>query len=118
MRLGRGRGLAIRSPASCGAVFPRTRVALAGATRPHGRLLAPTPSGPPPAARAASVVHLFMEGGVAPDRMAAIGYGEHRPIADNATREGRAKNRRVAIIVLADQNPEHVVDTQRESEVR
>jgi chemotaxis protein MotB len=70
------------------------------------------------AARAASVVHLFMEGGVAPDRMAAIGYGEHRPIADNASREGRSKNRRVALIVLADQKPEHAVDTQRESEIR
>jgi len=70
------------------------------------------------AARAASVVHLFMEDGVAPDRMAAIGYGEHRPIADNATREGRATNRRVALIVLAEQKPEHVVDTQRESEIR
>jgi len=69
------------------------------------------------ASRAASVVHLFMEDGIAPDRMAAIGYGEHRPVADNATREGRAKNRRVALIILADQNPKHVVDTQRESEI-
>ncbi|HEA25955.1 MAG TPA: flagellar motor protein MotD [Ectothiorhodospiraceae bacterium] len=69
------------------------------------------------ASRAASVVHLFMEDGIAPDRMAAIGYGEYRPIADNATREGRAKNRRVVLIVLAEQNPEHVVDTQRESEI-
>lgn len=70
------------------------------------------------ASRAASVVHLFTEDGVAPDRMAAIGYGEHRPIADNATRKGRAENRRVALIVLAEKNPEHVVDTQRESEIR
>ena len=69
------------------------------------------------ASRAASVVHLFMEDGIAPDRMAAIGYGEYRPIADNATRDGRAKNRRVVLIVLAEQNPEHVVDTQRESEI-
>ncbi|MDH3354410.1 MAG: flagellar motor protein MotD [Chromatiales bacterium] len=70
------------------------------------------------ASRAASVVHLFMEDGVAPDRMAAIGYGQHRPIADNGTRKGRAENRRVAIIVLADPNPKHAVDTQRESEIR
>lgn len=33
------------------------------------------------------------------DRMAAIGYGEGYPVADNATPEGRAKNRRVAILV-------------------
>ncbi|MCW8982856.1 MAG: flagellar motor protein MotD, partial [Gammaproteobacteria bacterium] len=70
------------------------------------------------ASRAASVVHLFMEDGVAPDRMAAIGYGEYRPVADNATKEGRSKNRRVALIVLAETKPEHVIDTQRESEVR
>ncbi len=68
------------------------------------------------ASRAASVVHLFMENGVAPDRMAAIGYGEHRPIADNTTREGRSKNRRVALIVLTEKNPAHIVDRQRESE--
>jgi len=33
------------------------------------------------------------------DRMAAIGYGEGYPVADNATPEGRARNRRVAILV-------------------
>lgn len=53
------------------------------------------------AARAASVVRLFAEYGVDPERMAAIGFGEHRPVADNATEAGRAKNRRVAIVVLA-----------------
>lgn len=69
------------------------------------------------ASRAAGVVHLFMEDGIAPDRMAAIGFGEYRPVADNASREGRAKNRRVALIILADQKPEHIVDTQRQSEI-
>ncbi|MDH4273477.1 MAG: flagellar motor protein MotD [Gammaproteobacteria bacterium] len=53
------------------------------------------------AARAASVVHLFMENGVAPKRMAAIGYGEFRPVADNATEVGRNKNRRVVLAILA-----------------
>jgi len=52
------------------------------------------------AARAASVVHLFMNEGVEPDRMAAIGYGEYRPIADNATPEGRRKNRRVVLVIM------------------
>jgi outer membrane protein OmpA-like peptidoglycan-associated protein len=33
-------------------------------------------------------------------RMAVIGYGSAEPIADNATREGRAKNRRVVILVF------------------
>ncbi len=52
------------------------------------------------AARAASVVHFLAGKGVAPQRMAAIGYGEYRPIADNATPEGRRKNRRVSLIIL------------------
>ena len=50
--------------------------------------------------RAASVVHLFEEEGVEPKRMQAIGYGEHRPIADNGTAEGRNANRRVNLVVL------------------
>jgi len=54
------------------------------------------------AARAASVVHLFSDYGIAPSRMAAIGYGEHRPLAENTTPEGRAENRRVVLVVLPD----------------
>lgn len=52
-------------------------------------------------ARAATVVRLFVEFGVAPERMAAVGYGEFRPVADNGTAEGRAKNRRVVLVILA-----------------
>ncbi|MCU7809772.1 MAG: OmpA family protein, partial [Candidatus Thiodiazotropha sp. (ex Notomyrtea botanica)] len=52
------------------------------------------------AARAASVVHLMTRMGVSPDRMSAIGYGEHRPAGDNDTDEGRAKNRRVTLVIL------------------
>lgn len=55
-------------------------------------------------ARALAAVHfLTEEAGVAPDRLGALGYGEHRPIADNATPEGRAKNRRIAITILHDE---------------
>lgn len=53
------------------------------------------------AARAASVVHLFSAHGVDPERLAMVGYGEHRPRADNLTEEGRNRNRRVVLIVLA-----------------
>lgn len=53
------------------------------------------------AARAASVVHLFSRRGVAPARMSAIGYGEFRPITENRDEVNRAKNRRVAIIIMA-----------------
>ena len=51
------------------------------------------------AARAASVVHFFSRIGVAPDRLAAVGYGEHRPLADTASEDGRAANRRVTLVI-------------------
>lgn len=51
------------------------------------------------AARAASVVHLLGRFDIAQGRMAAIGYGEYRPTADNATEQGKQKNRRVALII-------------------
>jgi outer membrane protein OmpA-like peptidoglycan-associated protein len=48
--------------------------------------------------RRASTVALYLHGkGVATERLAAIGYGEKMPIASNATADGRAKNRRVAV---------------------
>jgi chemotaxis protein MotB len=53
------------------------------------------------AARASSVVRLFAESGVAPQRLAALGYGEYRPLDTNATAAGRARNRRVTLTVLA-----------------
>ena len=55
-------------------------------------------------ARAISVVKLFTEqGDIDPDKMAPVGYGEYRPVADNNTAEGRAKNRRIDIIILSEQ---------------
>jgi chemotaxis protein MotB len=32
-----------------------------------------------------------------------VGYGEFRPVADNATSEGRARNRRIAITILSEE---------------
>lgn len=52
------------------------------------------------AARALAVLHhVRTKPGVKPSRLGAVGYGEHRPIADNGTEEGRKKNRRVVIAV-------------------
>lgn len=51
------------------------------------------------AARAASIVRMLAMDGVDPSRMAAVGYGEFQPVADNATAEGRARNRRVVLVV-------------------
>jgi chemotaxis protein MotB len=48
-------------------------------------------------ARAASVVRLFIDTGVDARRLTATGYAEQRPMTDNATVEGRQRNRRVAI---------------------
>ncbi|MBI3560791.1 MAG: flagellar motor protein MotD [Gammaproteobacteria bacterium] len=60
------------------------------------------------AARAASVVHLFVKQGVAPERLSAIGYGEYRPIGDNNSIDGRRANRRVRVVILADKNARRV----------
>jgi chemotaxis protein MotB len=55
-------------------------------------------------ARALAAVHFLTEqAGVDPRRVGAVGYGEFRPVADNATPEGRAKNRRIAITILPDE---------------
>jgi chemotaxis protein MotB len=49
--------------------------------------------------RASSVVRLFIETGVDGKRLTATGYADQRPLADNATPEGRQRNRRVAITI-------------------
>lgn len=51
-------------------------------------------------ARAASVVRLLAEQGVQPSRMVAIGYADNKPLDTNATAEGRARNRRVNVLIL------------------
>lgn len=48
-------------------------------------------------ARAASVVRLFAGEGVAPGRLSAVSRGATRPVADNRTPDGRARNRRIEI---------------------
>lgn len=52
------------------------------------------------ATRAASVVHLFMDRGIAPQRLAVLGFGQYRPTMSNATAAGRNANRRVEVIIL------------------
>jgi chemotaxis protein MotB len=51
-------------------------------------------------ARAASVVHLFMDRGISPQRMAVTGYGEYRPTMPNTTESGRNANRRVEVTIM------------------
>ena len=52
------------------------------------------------AARAGSVVRLFAERGVDPQRLAVVGYGEYRPLQSNDSVAGRNANRRVVVIIL------------------
>ena len=51
-------------------------------------------------ARALSVLHYLSQKNVSEPRLAAIGYGEFKPVALNTTKEGRQKNRRVEIVIL------------------
>ena len=51
-------------------------------------------------ARAYSVIKFMEEVGLQPKRLAGIGYGENRPVVENNTGEGRAKNRRIEISLL------------------
>ncbi len=52
------------------------------------------------AVRASSVVRMLSETGIAENRLSAVGYGSAQPISDNDTPEGRARNRRVSIMIL------------------
>lgn len=67
------------------------------------------------AERAARVVRLFSDHGVAPSRMAAVGFGQYRPVADNDTPAGRRKNRRVSVVILAGHDTRYMIDVARKT---
>lgn len=48
--------------------------------------------------RAAAVVAWLVKNGIGKDRLAAQGFGDSKPVADNSSEEGRAKNRRVELV--------------------
>jgi chemotaxis protein MotB len=52
-------------------------------------------------ARATTVVRSLQESGLNPKELGASGFGEFRPVASNATEDGRQKNRRIDVIVSA-----------------
>lgn len=54
------------------------------------------------AARASAVAKLFVESGVQGSRVGVTGYAANRPVDSNLTAEGRARNRRVTLLVLAE----------------
>jgi chemotaxis protein MotB len=63
-------------------------------------------------ARSSSVVKILAEQGIAPQRLAAVGYGEHQPIAENDTPAGRAQNRRVVLMIAREKTQRPRVSTQ------
>lgn len=71
------------------------------------------------AARAASVARLFAEHSVDPRRLGVIGWSQYRPAADNATVQGRNRNRRVQIVVLGgDALPQRFYDVAGQDHAR
>jgi chemotaxis protein MotB len=61
-------------------------------------------------ARANNVYHYLADtGGLNPAKLMTIGYGEFHPVASNDTEEGRAKNRRVEIVIMP-QYPKKAVE--------
>jgi chemotaxis protein MotB len=57
-------------------------------------------------ARATAVILTLAADGMPPERLAAAGYGEFRPIALNSTDDGRKQNRRVDLVVSVSATPE------------
>lgn len=55
-------------------------------------------------ARSYSVIARLAAEGVAPERLVAAGYGEHHPLARNDSAEGRARNRRVELVILREKD--------------
>ena len=51
------------------------------------------------AVRATTVLRLFSDSGVAAERLTAIGYADTRPVEPNVLADGRARNRRVTILI-------------------
>ncbi|MFW5443675.1 MAG: flagellar motor protein MotD [Methylococcaceae bacterium] len=52
-------------------------------------------------ARATSVVREFVQNGISETRLSAVGYGEFQPVADNNSKDGRFKNRRVVLVLMS-----------------
>ena len=76
--------------------YPTAQVQLSGHTDNTG---APDADRSLSLNRANAVKQMLVDGGIAADRIATIGYGQDRPIASNSTEEGRAKNRRLELTV-------------------
>jgi hypothetical protein len=63
--------------------------------------------------RAKTIMDLMVAGGIDAGRLEVQGYGEARPLADNQTLEGRARNRRVELYQVLPASPKAVVPVSR-----
>ncbi len=98
----------LRKVATILAAHPTLRIHVVGHTddvpiRPAARKRFPSNWELSTARATAAVRFLTEQAGVDPRRLGAVGYGEFRPVADNSTPEGRARNRRIAITILSDE---------------
>ncbi|MEF3168512.1 MAG: OmpA family protein [Deltaproteobacteria bacterium] len=76
--------------------YPETRIRIEGHTDSTGSEQANLDLSQ---RRAEAVKNALISRGIAPERLTALGYGESRPIASNATPEGRQLNRRVEVFI-------------------
>ena len=67
-------------------------------------------------ARANNVYHYLVDvGGLPPARLTTMGYGQYEPIASNDTEKGRAKNRRVEIVILPEFSKKAGTESEKET---
>src|SRR5262249_34959048 len=78
--------------------YPAVSAALEGHTDSTGDASA---NNQPPLDRAGPVKDAMVKGGISESRVTATGAGQDNPIATNDTEEGRAKNRRLELVVLS-----------------
>jgi outer membrane protein OmpA-like peptidoglycan-associated protein len=77
---------------------PETNVAISGHTDNTG---SDAINQPLSERRAESVANFLVGKGVSASRLTKVGNGSHQPVAENNTAEGRAKNRRVEVVIVA-----------------
>ncbi len=77
--------------------YPGVRVVLEGHTDATGDAVANKDLSQE---RAEAVKQILTAGGIAADRLKAEGYGQERPLAENTTETGRARNRRLELVVV------------------
>lgn len=82
-------------------VFPKMTIEVRGHTDSLNKTGDPDYNKKLSQRRAEAVREAIIKSGVAGERITAVGYGEAKPVADNATEEGRARNRRTEFVIVS-----------------